>query len=617
MNATTETLEAYVRDTAREDPADVEDEDEVVITNLAFFRTNSPAARVVDLQQIPSSDSSSVTAMTTFSAILHEQLQILIAKAPEPRSLGMISNCEVHQYALNHIVKFTNIQWRERREDSIIMSLGNSSGLMTKLLIQHYHLSTIIHLSIDTVETVDGLRQVTSMRSNAIPPELVDSLNAKNTRNRLVMIHGPDGNLQSNTAIQHLSQQPVLYEVPVRAVYLSLMEVNPKDQKGVISRIVKLILSLNAAGSVLIVIWRVNSIDITSLYLTLSLGTRSSIEVIGPEYLSTPVFQVAIHIASQRAMMAPRLAIPLSLQAAIQVCVQKSQLVGVETPHTAASITKDRILLSLNTNLASILLIPRMDSLLTDACVCSIHVIIGPRLLQNTRRDLEQFCLGLHSRVKARDEVIVELESLGLLFQYAGVACTLLHSVVESCYDDILDEFRSLLYIVIRDVGVIPPGLVLLQGSSFTTRTFTPSGHKLTATPDSLVIQAYNIKLDLLRRFNLGVMAGYELLLIQRTFLTTNPNEADLLTEKLTMFSSSINIDQCCSATSPIEARNNLTSSEINLANWSRQLLINQGLVNIRPDPHAHQRRDLASPDRHAPDMSPEYFPESPELRGD
>lgn len=609
-NASSESLILRLDDLPAEPEGDL---DEVLLQQMirVSFTDTSPAAITRTVQQLPTQSSCSKDVMDQFTVELRSSIRELIRIAPGTRANGLVSSCEPNQYALLHLVRYCRAVPAQTDKQPVILIVGNTSGFIAKACLGLHTRDYIIQIARDVRYHGDTAIPVLGSTGDVMAADLIFTLTDTRSTNRLLWKHGIDGDFTNQTALRAHDIRLPLLSKSMRVTFLDMTDVDPTMQLVALMNVVRLLLSTQALGAPLVVVWSCLSIYLPAVYYLFSLGATYTIEVIGPEYMANPVLSISVILSNPRALISGVPRLPLAIRTALRQVLLNARSDENNHNKIAAESLMEDVRLPFIWQVRSVIPLPAASTNLTASCLCKLAQEVSRALGTLAEDSLRAIYLNRQGRARCIEEVQEELVRVKSFFRSAGLQCSLDFSSSETfstvAFERLRDCYSALFPSAFagNTVDTKPPILHVAANQ-------TPEGHTLILAHHSVVIRVQHLQVDVLSDFNEGLMSGYDLHQFVTAVQLLPANEITLRDQSLASCHEDLRYDPCCSRLPATQIVDVLRVRRIQLYRWKQQELKSRVFAVDAAPPPCPSRS--ASPLRPV-GASPRYDPESPDWR--
>lgn len=581
-NSTTDSLELFVQSLPQV-PVDQDLVEDAEIPVYPFFRSRSPTLRQFVLQQAPSAASCKPAAMKEFVTETHTLcLQLAIQACPDRRS-GPLSSCEIHQHSIFHWVNYSSIAWRATNHASMLLSLGNMSGYLSKVLLTHYPRDSVVHLSIPTIDTPQGSVQVHGRRT-AMPPADLEQLSLHPALSRrLHVFNGPDGDITSHTAMNGSNLRSVLALAPVKAVFCCMMGINPEHQDSVLSSVVSLMVRCRALGAPLLLIWRVNAVNLNTVARALSLGTVTAVDISGTEACVTPCLHVTVTITSPRAVGIKLPTLPLALQSDILALLREASRDEEGRPREASLALLDLYPAHITTPFAALVPYSQLIMAFRPTCLCRLTRDLATQVEPGNKFELTRVMDQCSVPGKTQEDLLNGLCTLSALCEVMGLCHALKSGQSELFHDMACDQVREMYTDLCTPWLNANPAATFLTVRDYTIDKVTVYHHRFILSARHIILQVSQSRVDLLHHYNLGIGMGLELITLVTAILSCPTDRLEDQEAALRRFHDTVTIEKCCRAHTTEALHTGLVCTRSNVRHWMDLQLASQRVSGLRP----------------------------------
>lgn len=614
MNIGTDTLTAFLLSQPQRPIVEDIDEDRPVLY-FPILRSMSLGAKRNLLSQPPSRDSCSETDMTEFTSRIRQNLLTLVETSLPQRCYGLVSTCDNYQYALYHMIKNALIRSIYQDRQRSVLCIGNSSGLLARLSLATYPQALISHISCDNIIVNNEHRTVYGPRGLITPPELQSAMRDLHMVRRLHLVHGTDGDLTSATAMTNSNMLAPLSNTDLQTVFVDLTCVPSQHQLLALKNILLLLHTINQINVPLSVLWAVNNMDMNAVYKALSLGLRSTVEIVGAEYLCMPTMLVTIQVTAIQ-NISRICTLPLSIRTAIEATILDSSAVTIGPPHEMFLAVTAELGLLCNITLEDALQTPGIIASITGTCSCTLlDSIIGQLALQSGR-SYEYLFTRYKGEKMTLDEARLDLELIGSYVRSTALEICLqsAHSIefLEIC----TNKMRNHVHEFLNNTNFVGQFQVYPLNEPIHVRQVTRHHHSLLLGSRQIVLSVGNSRLDLLGRFNQGIASGFDILHKVCAVQIATVDPVNTKGRAYANMDPKIAYNICCENITREQAILKLNQAKLHIQSWMNHLLQDIRVRDLPAMQPMNERSPIYRERRPDEESSPEYFPESPVYNG-
>lgn len=606
----TDTLVEFLLNLPAGEPAQ---EEEARPSPLVFpmARISSSAAKLITLTQLPSPDSCAKTTMTDFLNRWTIALQTIVREHMPGRPVGLISSCDQYQYAINHLVKHVNLRTARSGRVRSVICMGNVSGLLARLCLKAYPFAIIAHIACDIIDMRGQSRTITGNRGMQCPPELSSCLQHPETAHRLKLTHGVDGDMTSYTAMTNRTLHESLCATDVQVAYIDMTRIEPSNQPLVIRNILAFLETIGHFTIPVAMIWSLSSINLESVVKLLSLGLRSSLEIVGSEYLCTPCIVVSIQVTASHNIR-KSCTLPLAVRTALEAATLDASVITIEAPQAMFLAVTEEWGLHSPTTLRNIIQLPTLSNLLHRCCCCKFLAQFSGNLEGQITSALSRIIESFHAESVPTEDQVDNLAILGTVMRTMGIQAA---SDVNS-ETDFLTRVELALVRVLQSLlrrHHTPTGdLSVPITGHLAFSHLSPSGHSITLDAQHIVLTIRGHRLDILNKLNEGLAVGHDLvhrvcsIVLAPVDLNVPRSSAFAVLEPQLPYLT------CCVTMSRPEYLIILNQERLQVHTWLTNSIGNMSIFTRAREEVQHPGSPLYHQDDNELEPSPAYHPESP-----
>lgn len=474
------------------------------------IRSKVTTSRSVNLVSPPAPDSSSPAQMTDHTIKLRALLLKLTSISYPPRALGIFSSCDAYQIGLVHWVRYTNIRISRQANLKTVIAAGNPSGYLTRLLLDKYRSSKVFHIATDVVCEDGVFRPSFGASTPTIPPELVGEAVEPLDQSRVRIHHGIPGDLTTRFAMGQLISNDEVAAGSIRATYLDMTMIDPKNQALVLENTISALQALESLDMVLTLLYDCSRINLHALQRLLTTSITFTVDIAGHTSLHPPLLIIAVIPSEAKNFYSLTPALPLALQNLLEAKITVAMDLRSEQHTESRRLVIGSPLVSIRYRVQSV--IPTWSNILdlTESCLCSVFVHVGEALRNFSNATLETTLRQMRARETSQDAAsnlmptlmeAIRIRSLSTILEFGGVA-----SLQENQRAFITEVYEALLGFNLR----MAPMDQLIPNNQQQLKRTPCIGMVTVVTSHTLVIKYKGLSVDIYEMVDKGYCQGFD-----------------------------------------------------------------------------------------------------------
>lgn len=540
---------------------------EILMMSKTRFHLTSPASLRRVTLQAPSEEVCPQHTMVEFLAQLRSDIQDLLYRSYPSRNTGLLSSAEPHQYAMWHAVSYSRIHPDSSEKPPASYVLGNSSGYLSRVILELWPSNHVVHLSQD-MRLINGrYTAVLGDTSSLVPPELCLIQQATGSEERLTLAHGANGDLTSLTAYGSRELSRAFAKYKARVIYLDFTTTDASNQEGIIRNVIRSFnVSANSAAPI-IVLWALTNIDLQSLLRFISCGTEFAWEIVGPEYMTTPILIFAVKPTDITALSAKNLNIHMALRTAMLGLLQQTEL----KMESYQQLAFEQLIASLSMcdgyRVAGTVTLSGVLEHVSEVCMCQYNQRLDEVLRPTLNSLFLRHSALMHGSERPSEEWVNELRIISDLFTHLGFSIGISSWLEQDLQTIVFNTLNEYLQVLFPEMYANQPAIwstpvpIVLDG-------LTTHGHSLIINDASCILGYKHHRIDVLHRINIGLSQSFDLMLARYYVLSQPPGNQESQDLTLSTIHKGLKLNTCCRGNQPGDLKITLQAYKLQLQTW-------------------------------------------------